>query len=91
MHRLRRRQGKTEANTMSLVAIKYDAKAHELQLLDQRLLPFKHEYMPIPDAAAGWSAIREMAVRGAPAIAIAGVRHASPSATPASEEVKMRA
>eukprot|EP00958_Prasinococcus_capsulatus_P025167 scaffold4126_cov383-Prasinococcus_capsulatus_cf.AAC.10 len=59
---------------MTLVAIKYDASHLSLELLDQRLLPFKHQYIPIPDANAGWGAIRDMAVRGAPAIAIAGVR-----------------
>ncbi|KAK9210037.1 hypothetical protein WN944_002406 [Citrus x changshan-huyou] len=42
-----------------------------LQLLDQRKLPLETIYLEIRDSADGWSAIREMVVRGAPAIAIA--------------------
>ncbi|CAK7352762.1 unnamed protein product [Dovyalis caffra] len=42
-----------------------------LQLLDQRKLPLETTYLDIKDASDGWSAIREMVVRGAPAIAIA--------------------
>ncbi|KAJ9183731.1 hypothetical protein P3X46_007543 [Hevea brasiliensis] len=42
-----------------------------LQLLDQRKLPLETVYLDIRDASDGWSAIREMVVRGAPAIAIA--------------------
>jgi methylthioribose-1-phosphate isomerase len=33
--------------------------------------PFEQEYVEITDATGGWSAIRSMQVRGAPAIAIA--------------------
>ncbi|KDO73876.1 hypothetical protein CISIN_1g017293mg [Citrus sinensis] len=42
-----------------------------LQLLDQRKLPLETIYLEIRDSADGWSAIREMVVRGAPAIAMA--------------------
>ncbi|CAF2158080.1 unnamed protein product [Brassica rapa] len=47
-------------------------KPGSLQLLDQqRKLPLETTYLEIRDAADGWSAIQEMVVRGAPAIAIA--------------------
>ncbi|KAG0463352.1 hypothetical protein HPP92_019421 [Vanilla planifolia] len=42
-----------------------------LSLLDQRKLPFEMVYMDIRNAKDGWNAIRDMVVRGAPAIAIA--------------------
>lgn len=42
-----------------------------LKLLDQRLLPLKTEWLDIPGPQEGWTAIRDMVVRGAPAIAIA--------------------
>ncbi|XP_076913496.1 methylthioribose-1-phosphate isomerase-like [Bidens hawaiensis] len=42
-----------------------------LQLLDQRKLPLNTIYLEIRDAVQAWEAIREMVVRGAPAIAIA--------------------
>lgn len=41
-----------------------------LKLLDQRKLPLETTYLDIKDASDGWLAIREMVVRGAPAIAI---------------------
>ncbi|KAL7600524.1 methylthioribose-1-phosphate isomerase [Lactuca sativa] len=53
----------------SLQAIRYNRGS--LQLLDQRKLPLDTIYLEIRDAAEGWEAIREMVVRGAPAIAIA--------------------
>ncbi|KAJ5096479.1 hypothetical protein NUU61_005835 [Penicillium alfredii] len=51
-----------------LQAIKY----HEgrLEILDQLQLPFVEKYIPIQTAEDGWHAIKEMKVRGAPAIAI---------------------
>ncbi|GLT98801.1 hypothetical protein SLE2022_162810 [Rubroshorea leprosula] len=42
-----------------------------LKLLDQRKLPLETIYLDIQDATDGWNAIRDMVVRGAPAIAIA--------------------
>ncbi len=43
----------------------------QLQLLDQRVLPGKVEYLHIEDINAAWHAIKTLAVRGAPAIGIA--------------------
>ncbi|KAJ4834718.1 hypothetical protein Tsubulata_007673 [Turnera subulata] len=56
-------------NDNTLRAICYNRGS--LQLLDQRKLPLETTYLNIRDASDGWSAIREMVVRGAPAIAIA--------------------
>ncbi|CAN6381091.1 unnamed protein product [Urochloa humidicola] len=42
-----------------------------LRLLDQRKLPLQVDYIDIKDSVDGWNAIRDMVVRGAPAIAIA--------------------
>lgn len=54
----------------ALQAIKY--KRGSLQLLDQRLLPFRTEYLDVPDVKAAWTQIRDMVVRGAPAIGCTG-------------------
>ncbi|XP_073014004.1 methylthioribose-1-phosphate isomerase [Typha latifolia] len=53
----------------SLQSILYERGS--LRLLDQRKLPLESVYLDIKDASDGWSAIRDMVVRGAPAIAIA--------------------
>lgn len=53
----------------SLQAIRY--KRGSLQLLDQRKLPLETTYLNIRDSTDGWHAIKDMVVRGAPAIAIA--------------------
>ncbi|CAI9766570.1 unnamed protein product [Fraxinus pennsylvanica] len=53
----------------SLQSICY--KRGSLQLLDQRKLPLETIYLEIRDTKDGWTAIRDMVVRGAPAIAIA--------------------
>ncbi|TYJ24967.1 hypothetical protein E1A91_A07G016000v1 [Gossypium mustelinum] len=53
----------------SLRSISY--KRGSLQLLDQRKLPLETVYLDIQDATDGWNAIRDMVVRGVPAIAIA--------------------
>ncbi|KAL9271057.1 Methylthioribose-1-phosphate isomerase-like protein [Drosera capensis] len=42
-----------------------------LRLLDQRKLPLETVYVEIRNSEDGWNAIRDMVVRGAPAIAIA--------------------
>ncbi|CAD6257279.1 unnamed protein product [Miscanthus lutarioriparius] len=42
-----------------------------LRLLDQRKLPLEMDYIDVKNSADGWNAIRDMVVRGAPAIAIA--------------------
>ncbi|KAK2812344.1 S-methyl-5-thioribose-1-phosphate isomerase [Emmonsiellopsis sp. PD_5] len=53
---------------MSLQAIKYHRDG--LEVLDQLQLPHVEKYDPIHSAKDGWHAIKEMRVRGAPAIAI---------------------
>ncbi|KAJ7956000.1 Methylthioribose-1-phosphate isomerase [Quillaja saponaria] len=53
----------------TLQSIRY--KRGSLQLLDQRKLPLETSYLDILDATDCWNAIRDMVVRGAPAIAIA--------------------
>ncbi|CAI7565454.1 unnamed protein product [Penicillium discolor] len=51
-----------------LQAIKFSKG--NLEILDQLQLPFVEEYIPIRTTEDGWHAIRDMKVRGAPAIAI---------------------
>eukprot|EP01102_Stenamoeba_stenopodia_P003740 TRINITY_DN13895_c0_g1_i1.p1 TRINITY_DN13895_c0_g1~~TRINITY_DN13895_c0_g1_i1.p1 ORF type:complete len:393 (+),score=116.24 TRINITY_DN13895_c0_g1_i1:76-1179(+) len=53
-----------------LEAIRFNKEQNELQLLDQTLLPLEFKYVTINGSEDGWSAIRTMKVRGAPAIAI---------------------
>ena len=53
---------------MSLQAIKYSGD--RLTIIDQLQLPYVERYISIRTAQEGWHAIREMRVRGAPAIAI---------------------
>ncbi|XP_016468949.1 methylthioribose-1-phosphate isomerase-like [Nicotiana tabacum] len=53
----------------TLLSICY--KRGSLQLLDQRKLPLETIFLDIQDTKDGWDAIKEMVVRGAPAIAIA--------------------
>lgn len=55
---------------MSLEAIKYTRGS--LQLLDQRLLPFEIVYLDVPNAQTSWAHIKDMVVRGAPAIGVTG-------------------
>jgi methylthioribose-1-phosphate isomerase len=55
----------------TLEAIRYSRGS--LQLLDQLLLPGQFTYLPIESSEDGWRAIKQMNVRGAPAIAIAAV------------------
>ena len=50
--------------------IAWDAQAGRLRLLDQRLLPARVEWLAVGDCAATADAIRDMVVRGAPAIGI---------------------
>lgn len=51
-----------------LEAIKYSDG--NFAIIDQLLLPYKEEYVTIRTTEDGWHAIRDMRVRGAPAIAI---------------------
>ncbi|KAM0844363.1 hypothetical protein ACQ4PT_057103 [Festuca glaucescens] len=53
----------------ALQSILYDRGS--LRLLDQRKLPLEEVYIDVKDSTDGWTAIRDMVVRGAPAIAIA--------------------
>jgi methylthioribose-1-phosphate isomerase len=55
----------------TLEAIRY--RRGSLELLDQRLLPQKEVFLPVKSCAEAHKLIREMAVRGAPAIAVAGM------------------
>ena len=48
-----------------------DAKTGHLRLLDQRQLPTVTVYLDCRDTQAVWEGIRELAVRGAPAIGVA--------------------
>lgn len=60
---------------MSLEAIKFDRtnpNAVSVKVLDQLLLPYTTKYIPIRTIDDGYSVIRTMQVRGAPAIAIVG-------------------
>ena len=52
----------------SLQAIIYERGS--LALLDQRRLPHESTTIPVNDPESGWHAIKDMAVRGAPAIAV---------------------
>ncbi|GMI84327.1 5-METHYLTHIORIBOSE-1-PHOSPHATE-ISOMERASE1, 5-METHYLTHIORIBOSE KINASE 1 [Hibiscus trionum] len=61
--------GVADAVDNTLRAICY--KRGSLQLLDQRKLPLETVYLDIQGSIDGWNAIRDMVVRGAPAIAIA--------------------
>jgi len=45
---------------------------NRVELIDQRLLPSKMKYIPCRTAADTWKAIKELKIRGAPAIGIAG-------------------
>jgi len=56
---------------MTLQAIKYDG--YTLAILDQLKLPHVVEFVPIRTSQDGWQAIKDMKVRGAPAIAIVAI------------------
>lgn len=56
---------------MTLQAIKY--ADGNLSIIDQLQLPYVEKFIPIRTAEDGWHAIKEMRVRGAPAIAIVAV------------------
>lgn len=58
----------------------------ELQLLDQRLLPHREEYVTCRNAAEVAAAIREMIVRGAPAIGVAAAYGMAMAATCTAED-----
>lgn len=58
---------------MVLQAIKYDGEASTLQILDQLKVPHNMLYVPIATCEDAHAAIKEMKVRGAPAIALVAV------------------
>lgn len=60
----------SENSVSNLQAIKY--MRGSLQLLDQRLLPFQTVYLDVTDVKSAWTHIRDMVVRGAPAIGCTG-------------------
>ncbi|XP_065511134.1 methylthioribose-1-phosphate isomerase [Caloenas nicobarica] len=55
---------------MALESIRYARGS--LSILNQRLLPQRLQYEPVPGVQRAWEAIRDMEVRGAPAIALVG-------------------
>ena len=58
---------------MVLQAIRYTPEGEspaKLEILDQLLLPHRSVYIPIESSKAAWDAIKQMNIRGAPAIAI---------------------
>lgn len=62
--------GISSAMAGSLEAIRYKREGGQasLHLLEQRKLPLETEWLDIPGPEAAWTAIRDMTVRGAPAI-----------------------
>lgn len=58
---------------MTLQAIKYDKNTKKLEILDQLKLPHETVYVPIENVLEAHRAIKDMVVRGAPAIAIVAV------------------
>lgn len=66
-----------------LQSVRWNSLEDRLDLLDQRLLPEQIVYLELTTSEQVWDAIKQLAVRGAPAIGIAaafgvylGVRHA---------------
>lgn len=57
---------------MSMRTIEWLPTSHTAQLIDQRTLPNRLEYLVIHDAAEMAEAIQNMAIRGAPALGVAG-------------------
>lgn len=51
----------------------YDSSSNSLRILNQLLLPLSVKYEEIKNAEDAWNAIKQMKVRGAPAIAILGL------------------
>ena len=55
---------------MSLQAIRFDKQNTTLQILDQLLLPYTTQYIDVTNISDAYNVIKNMQVRGAPAIAI---------------------
>lgn len=69
-----------------LQSVRWNSAENRLDLLDQRLLPDDIIYLELTTSEQVWDAIKQMAVRGAPAIGISaaygvylGIRHVSGS------------
>ncbi|MFE5318760.1 S-methyl-5-thioribose-1-phosphate isomerase [Paenibacillus sp. NPDC056579] len=67
-----------------LQSVRWNSADNQLDLLDQRLLPDQIVYLELTTSEQVWDAIKQMAVRGAPAIGISaaygvylGIRHVS--------------
>ncbi|MED4603867.1 S-methyl-5-thioribose-1-phosphate isomerase, partial [Paenibacillus validus] len=54
-----------------LQSVRWNSLEDRLDLLDQRLLPDEIVYLELTTAKQVWDAIKQLAVRGAPAIGIA--------------------
>ena len=52
--------------------IEWIEETEQVRMIDQRLLPSRFEYVTVESAAQMAAAIREMAIRGAPALGVAG-------------------
>ncbi len=84
----------TAAHREPLRPVLYDEPGDAVRLLDQRLLPDEEVWLALHGAAAVAEAIRDLAVRGAPAIGVAAAyalacearRGASPAALQAAAE-----
>jgi methylthioribose-1-phosphate isomerase len=70
-----------------LQAIKYSKG--DLEILDQLQLPFVETFIPIRTTEDGWHAIKDMKVRGAPAIAIVAMLALASELTSAMESDKL--
>jgi len=53
-----------------LQSVRWNSAEQQLDLLDQRLLPDEIVYLPLVTSEQVWDAIKQLAVRGAPAIGI---------------------
>ncbi|PZE21432.1 S-methyl-5-thioribose-1-phosphate isomerase [Paenibacillus xerothermodurans] len=53
-----------------LQSVRWNSAENQLDLLDQRLLPESIVYLPLTTSEQVWDAIKQLAVRGAPAIGI---------------------
>ncbi len=64
---------KRNGEFIDVTAVHWDSEKKLLKLIDQRKLPQELEFMDLHDAASVFDAIRNMVVRGAPAIGLTGV------------------
>jgi methylthioribose-1-phosphate isomerase len=62
---------RSESSRPPLRPVLYDGQADAVRILDQRLLPAEETWLSLSSAAEVANAIRDLAVRGAPAIGVA--------------------